>query len=219
MNKLIKLINETLNEYFLTENDDIYYDYFEIHDDIYRDILSKMVKSDTKKIILKKIKPSMYQQALNEFMKFGEIVRYPSKFIYDWKNIIVRNTAYLDVITEFWGHSNDFDVDTVHDYVDAENINDWNDFMDYINEKGYDKILDEFLPKFSNGHDLISDFGLEPLLKIVYKLLETDDVNEIIVLVNKALDISHQRSDLSELFIEGGQSALNKISGLNENFN
>jgi len=49
------------------------------------------------------------------------------------------------------------------------------------------------------------------------KLINTTDYNEIIVLIIKALDISHQRSDLSELFIEGGEASLNRISGVDEN--
>jgi hypothetical protein len=206
---------------YIFENDDHIYAYYEIYDEIYCDILMQMVNEDRTKIILKKIKPSMYQQALNEFVKFGEIVRYPTKYINDWKDIIIRNFAYLDVITMFWGHTQSFDEDTFNDIVlnsdeTGERIGCWSEAMDLIEKRGYDEVLDDFLPKFSNGHDLISDFGLEPLGKIVNQLLQTEDPNNILVLINKALDISHQRSDLSELFIEGGQQSLNKISGLDE---
>jgi len=208
----------------LENNEDSFYEYYEIYDDVYSDILNKMVSGDKSKIILNKIKPSMYKQALMEFIKMGEITRYPTKYINNWKNIIVRNTVYLDVITMFWGHTNYFDVDTFNDYVlnsdeTGESISSWDEAMDIIEKRGYDEVLDVFLPKFSNGWDLISDFGLEPLQKIIKQLLETENPNQILVLINKALDISHQRSDLSELFIEGGQSSLNQISGLNESIN
>lgn len=203
------------------KSDDYIYDYYEIYDEEFRDILTKMLNGDKTKIILGKIKPSMYQQALNEFMKYGQIMRYPAKYIYEWKDIIVRNTVILDVITMFFGHTSYFDIDTFNDYVlntdeTGESVHDWTEAMEYIEEHGYDDVLEAFLPKFSNGHDLISDYGLEPLGKIVAKLLQTTDVNEILVLINRALDISHQRSDLSELFIEGGQKTLNQISGMDE---
>lgn len=206
----------------IQENEDHTYEYYEIHDEIWRDILEQMVRRDKTPIRLTKINPSMYQQALIDFMRFGKITRYPIKNILKWKNIIIRNTIFLDVNTMFYGHTSYFDEDTFNDYVlntdeTGESIHDWGEAWEYMGERGYEEILDAFMPKFSNGHDLISDYGLEPLQRIVVELLQTDDPNQIIVLINKALDISHQRSDLSELFIEGGQASLNKISGLDEN--
>jgi len=204
--------------------DDYFYDYHEIYNEEWGNILLKMINGDRTPIRLSKIKPSMYQQALNEFMRYGQIMRYPTKYINDWKDIIVRNTILLNVITMFFGHTSYFDEDTFNDIVlnteeTGESVSGWNEAMEYIKEHGYDEVLDAFLPKFSNGHDLISDYGLEPLKKIVSQLLQTQDPNEILVLINKALDISHQRSDLSELFIEGGQASLNKISGMDETLN
>lgn len=198
------------------------YDYYEEYDNLFREILMDMVNKSTKKHVLKKINLNMYQKALNEFIKYGELMRFPAKYVEQWKNIIIQNFMYLDVITMFYGHTSSFDEDAFNDVVlntdeTGKRVNDWSEAMDYIEENGYDNILDNILPRFSNGHDLISDYGLEPLSKIVEKLYETDDPNEILILINKALDISHQRSDLSELFIEGGESSLNRISGVNEN--
>lgn len=205
-------------------SDDYVYDYYEIYDEEFRDILTKMINGDRTPIRLAKIKPAMYQQALNEFMRYGQIMRYPTKYIDEWKDIIVRNTILLSVITMFFGHISYFDVDTFNDYVlntdeTGESVSDWTEAMEYIKAHGYDDVLEAFLPKFSNGHDLISDYGLEPLEKIVSQLLQTTDPNRILILINQALDISHQRSDLSELFIEGGQASLNKISGMDEGLN
>lgn len=198
------------------------HDYFYEFDNLFREILMDMVNRSTKKHVLRKINPNMYQKALNEFIKFGQITHYPTKYINDWKNIIIENYLYLDVITMFYGHTSSFDVTDFNDMVfntdeTGKGVSDWSEAMEYMEENGYDEILDNILPHFSNGHDLISDYGLEPLREIVVDLINTNDPNEILVLVNKALDVSHQRSDLSELFIEGGQKSLNMISGLNEN--
>lgn len=197
-------------------------DYYQEYDDTFREILQKMINGNKTKILLKRIKPSMYQQALNEFVRYGKIMRYPTKYIYTWKDIIIRNTIFLEVNTMFYGHTSYFDVDMFNDEVlntdeTGESVRDWSEAWEYMGEKGYDEVLDEFMPKFSNGHDLISDFGLKPLQEVVLELMNTEDPNQILVLINKALDISHQRSDLSELFIEGGERTLNRISGMDEN--
>ena len=197
------------------------YDYYEEYDNVFREILTQMINGDTTPIVLKKIKPRMYQQALNEFVKYGQLMRYPTKYIHQWKDIVIRNTIFLDVNTMFYGHTQGFDVETFNNYVfntDETGVgaDDWSDAWEYMEEKGYVDNLDLFMPTFSNGQNLISDYGLEPLSKIVQQLMETQDPNQILVLINKALDISHQRSDLSELFVENGAMSLNQISGLNE---
>lgn len=197
------------------------YDYYEEYDEVFYEILNQMMTGDKTPIVLRKIKPQMYQQALNEFIKYGAIIRYPTKYIYNWKDIVIRNTIFLDVNTMFYGHTSGFDVDRFNDFVlnadeTGESVSDWSEAWEYMEKMGYDDNLEFFMPKFSNGHDLISDYGLEPLRKVVEQLMETQDPNQILVLINKALDISHQRSDLSELFIEGGEHVLDRISGLTE---
>ena len=72
--------------------------------------------------------------------------------------------------------------------------------------------IDELLPKFSNNEHTISDYGLEPLVKLMKEMSEQDTPEEIIVTINKIMDVSHQRSDLAELFIEGGSKTLSYIS-------
>ncbi|MFW6242946.1 MAG: hypothetical protein ACOC2W_02210 [bacterium] len=200
-------------------------DYYDAYDDLFREILSLAINRSNEPIRLRKINPNMYQKALDDFMKFGEITHYPTKYIQTWKNIIINNFMYLDVITMLWGHTSYFDVDAFNDMFfynhetgdTDEGISDWSEAMEYLENNSYYDVLDNILPKFSNGQDLISDFGLEPLRKIVTELIETTDYNKIIVLINKALDVSHQRSDLSELFIQGGEASLNRISGVDEN--
>lgn len=200
-----------------------YYDYYEEYENLFREILQNMVNKSNEKIRLRKINPNMYQKALNEFIKFGKLVHYPTKYIELWKEIVIENFMYLDVITMFFGHTSYFDIDSFNDNVlyndgnEDNYISDWTEAMEYIEEMGYDNILDNMLPQFSNGHDLISDYGLEPLGVIIRELIETTDPNKIIILINKALDVSHQRSDLSEIFIEGGEASLNRISGVDEN--
>lgn len=72
--------------------------------------------------------------------------------------------------------------------------------------------MDDVLPLFSNGQWVLSDFGLKPLFKLGEEIIEQTDPNEIIITINRILDVTHQRSDLAELFIEGGSESLTAIS-------
>lgn len=72
--------------------------------------------------------------------------------------------------------------------------------------------IDDYVPFFSNGQPVLSDYGLDPLLKLAEELVNQTDPKDIIVTINKILDVVHQRSDLAELFIEGGSKTLTNIS-------
>jgi len=77
-------------------------------------------------------------------------------------------------------------------------------------------LLDKFYEYYavdSKGIDIMSDYGTEPLLKLAFKLYGEDDPNKKVVLIDRMLNIVHQRSDLASWFIEGGSSALSDISG------
>ncbi|MDA3779290.1 MAG: hypothetical protein PF487_03510 [Bacteroidales bacterium] len=86
----------------------------------------------------------------------------------------------------------------------------WDTAYEFLDEV---KHMDNYLPLFSNGQWILSDFGLKPLYKLGREMADSNDATELIVLINKVLDVSHQRSDLAELFIEGGSATLDYISG------
>jgi hypothetical protein len=64
-----------------------------------------------------------------------------------------------------------------------------------------------------DGSDAYSDFGIDPLMEIIdeYDGSSTSP-EECIVLINRALDITHCRGDMASMFIEGGTATLTKIS-------
>ena len=59
------------------------------------------------------IQPSMYQQALNEFTKFGRLEKFPIKYIYQWIGIILKNTAIISSITSISGHVTGYPVEVM----------------------------------------------------------------------------------------------------------
>ena len=76
-----------------------------------------------------------------------------------------------------------------------------------------DKLYDYYLTD-ADGYDILSDYGTEPMLKLAYELNDEDNPNSMVILIDRMLNIAHQRSDLASWFIEGGSSSLTSISEL-----
>lgn len=63
-----------------------------------------------------------------------------------------------------------------------------------------------------DGSDAWSDYGLEPLMEIINEYNSDLSPEKVIVIVNKALDVYHQRGNMASIFVEGGTKALSQIS-------
>lgn len=209
----------------LLENND-YHQYYDYLSDYSPYTVFEMVMS--KKNLWKPlIKPSMYQQALSEFVKYGKLTRFPVKYIYQWMGIIMKNTAILHSTTEIAGHSEYLPFEDFYDYffndedLDQNGVS-WSDFLaehnlndsdkyeamtEYLDEVGfYDNLV---LP---DGSDAWSDFGIEPIEKLIATYNDDLPPENVLVLINKILDITHHRGDLSSMFIDGGAKTLNNIT-------
>ena len=224
------------------------------------------------------IQPSMYEKALQEFTRYGKFINFPTKWVYAWMGIIMRNTAKLMANTELAGHSDyRFDhtevIDAISSYVLPDNTvfeneddddqfsytmsleqalqlmtelhipygsNDVNDYQAicdeyntereyyedtlrfdetegcFIRNVPYYEFLDAMglydwmeLPDGSSGW---SDYGINPLQKIIMEYNPNMTPEQVIVIVNRALDVVHMRGDLASIFIEGGRQTLSQIS-------
>ena len=58
-----------------------------------------------------------------------------------------------------------------------------------------------------------TDYGLRPLLKLLYNLLNSDEPEEILTIIDKMLNVIHQRSDIAAWFVQGGSKSLDILSG------
>lgn len=64
-----------------------------------------------------------------------------------------------------------------------------------------------------DGSDAWSDYGLQPIFNLISQYDENESTPEqTLVLINKILDVYHQRGDISSIFITGGSKALSQIS-------
>ena len=212
-------------------------DYFEMLSSAEYEILSDI--KDGKTTSYNRINPSEYHQALKQLVKFGDVTmsKFPTKKIFVWKRIMMENTAMLNAYNALNGHSENGVTEEFHMLFNGNNetqedrggeydqwlINngedprkheyDWNSMFEFLDEV-YN--VNEVIPKWSNGHDLISDYGLKPLEELVHHLSSQQDPNKILVDINKMLDITHPRSDIAELFIVGGSASLDFIAGFHK---
>lgn len=107
--------------------------------------------------------------------------------------------ARLTVTTELSGH-------TQHD-VRTE----LEDTYDYkFTDEEWGRLLDSLGDKKS-GQEYLSDFGLKPLQVLALKLYAADTPEEKLHVIDRMLNVVHQRSDLASMFVQGGTSTLNKI--------
>lgn len=256
------------------------------------------------------INPSMYQKALSEFVTYNQLIKFPTKYIYQWMGIIMRNTCILDANTQLAGHSSSFPYDEIEDFAMSYLGDDFYDihydklyiklsekeFLSlcaekqiYLNESNgihkdgqydlfmnqdevdeydaqverlknkdkfhqYKVMADEYSSKSTNsygistdkidvdvnnqiiyrvqeigrfleniglydwmempdGSEAWSDYGLKPIFDLIKQYNDDKTPEETLVLINKILDVYHQRGDLSSIFITGGKKTLSQISG------
>lgn len=160
------------------------------------------------------IPADQYRAALQKFMREGENFNFPESTLRDWLYLMIGNTMDLEIMTSLAGHTEHFPSYEVEDYyeetdTDIEDI----DFTDY-------EQASEFLDKegyydwaaLPDGSDAISDYGLKPLWDIFQSIPAEPSASEMIVAINRALDVTHCRGDLSSMFISGGPQTLTQIS-------
>jgi hypothetical protein len=200
-NKLKKLIQEQIeSEDDLTELliQNIY--------DIFRQI------KDKEKITFSLIDPYQYKRAMEEYMKYGQFIRFPENKILDWKELVLNNIAMLEALTRIHGHRGVFPFDEFYDVFDDIERPEKKDFHGVYDILYNEYDIDEYVPQFSNGQPVLSDFGIKPLYKLAKELIRQTKPEDIIITINKIMNVVHQRSDLSELFIRGGEESHSMIS-------
>lgn len=218
--KQITIPEETINE---AKN---YYDFWEISYvyNTIQEFLHDKANGKTKKT-WRLIPFEQYRNALIEFMRYGQFMRFPAKYIDQWADIVTNNTLSLAANTELAGHSRYFPFEEFCDAFGFEQgtpeyekyYGNYENCAEYLYDIGFDDWT--IAP---DGTDAISDYGLEPLYNLIMELEEQETPEQKIVVINKILDVYHMRGDLASLFIQGGTKSLSQISypePINENVN
>lgn len=292
-----KLMNESYER-------PVFYDYLEDYGVSY--VFNEFLSNPKgKEDWLPLIDPSMYIKALREFTQYGRLIKFPTKYIYQWMGIIMKNTAMLIANNTISGHDSSFPIDDCYDFLESwfgdgrfVKINDSDDIIieltpseliNICNGKSLNEVTDKFgqqyfpfvnqdetdriskktnsenfisknqalinmIDKYNkstrkndhyievdsdnnrflyhsdvysllddigiydwmampDGSDAWSDFGISPLCEIINEYNDDLSPEKVLVLINRCLDVSHQRGDLSSIFIKGGRKTLDYISG------
>ncbi len=184
---------------YIKENNDGFYDFYEnVFEETVFEVWNEFIKNKNKKQKWRLISKERLFKIWNDRVKFGVV--HDERGMDDIVNIMIENTRKLYVNTVLTGHSSEDPITFLYSEIEYK-----------ATESEIDSFYD-FISVCSNGHAAISDYGLEPLIKLSIQLLDSDDYNEKLVIVDKMLNIYHQRSDLAELFVEGGSSTLQELS-------
>jgi GNAT superfamily N-acetyltransferase len=134
----------------------------------------------------------------NDYMKTG-FVR-DEKGIDMIAGIILTNIAKLNVNTILCGHDSQDPVKYAEEILDEELPEDYFD-----NDNAF--FEDE------NGSWLISDYALKPLSQYELQLRQAKTSEQKLQIIDRILNIIHQRSDLAGWFVQGGRATLNRLAG------
>ncbi len=109
---------------------------------------------------------------------------------------------------------------TVHSF--AQNFFEDKYEEEMTREKFYELLFEEMTDKFfvyymndpeGKMGGFISDYGLKPLEELLVELLRTTTPEEKLLIIDRMLNVVHQRSDIANWFVEGGSRALAQLSG------
>jgi len=104
----------------------------------------------------------------------------------------------------------------------AQNFFDENYDGEMTREKFYELLFEEMKGRFFDYYQndpegklggFISDYGLRPLEELLVELLRASTPEEKLLLIDRMLNVVHQRSDIADWFVEGGSHALAQLSG------
>lgn len=200
---LYKSLNESVENFIYN----IYEDY--THYDFLQDFLDDK-RNGKKKRHWNLIPAHQYHNLLNRYMESPQMARIPDDVVSSWfKSIIIPNAIAVEYITDFAGHSGYFPSDDFEAVFGEDIPSDYSNACNYLYNLGFFEWC-----KLPDGSDGWSDYGLSPLFKLIQQYDDNADPGDKLILINRCLDVTHQRGDLSSAFIEGGRRSCDMISGV-----
>lgn len=124
------------------------------------------------------------------------------KIIEKIETIIVENYCKLYINTVMSGHS------TIDPYGFCEGM-----LPEGYTENDFDRLqedCDDFICD-DNGAWRLSDYGLTDIENYIVQMLQTNDGGTKLYLIDRILNVVHQRSDLASWFVEGGSKTLSRL--------
>ena len=175
-----------------------YDEYSDIYDQELTNVLEEFITSNGEgRLSWPVVSASKLTAAWISFGKYHHVRN--ERALDDIANSIVHNIARLDVCTLLLGHTPRDPRVAVEELLGGE-----------LTGEDYEK-LSAFLCN-QEGAWLLSDYAFNSLHPLVIKILKAETAEDKLYMIDRVLNVVHQRSDLAQHFIEGGTSTLCKIA-------
>ena len=174
-------------------------DYYDLRDTLYDEVLQRFLADPDGKqrwVLLPYPRP---KKIWRDFAKTG-FVR-DEKGMQAIADIVVENIAKVDINSEITGHTESDPTEEIRERSGVDDID---------IDKLYEYLRDD------DGTLRISDYAMNDLWTDAARILESENAEEQLVSVDRALNRIHMRSDIAEWFIKGGTLALSDLSGTGE---
>lgn len=192
--ELKQLINECVQE-VLAENYAHMEDFHERRSDIMLSVIQDFLKG-AKHIYWPTIKADLLAKTWLLYGKRGSVDEDAVEKIADQ---MIDLVARLTVSTELSGHTpNDARQELEDDYEYTFTDEQWDKLLNTLEDK--------------DGRWYLSDYGLKPLQALALKLYNAENAEQKIHIIDRMLNVVHQRSDLAAMFVQGGSATLRKIA-------
>lgn len=170
----------------------------EIYDEPARERMREAILTG-RVIGMRPIHPGMIQKLLTDYMLYG-FVRNP-RMLERIMDRFLWNICQLQQNTIACGHSQENPLE--HFDVPRKEYDVW---LELVMVGGPTSAMFEY-----DNLIEISDYGLDPLLKLTVEHMEASSPEESLQVMNRMLNVCHQRSDLSAIFVKGGSQVLDMI--------
>ena len=181
------------------------YDWLDEVDSVAQNGMDEFLSDPHKKQNWQLIPIARLTKIWNDFAKTG-IIR-DEQGLNEISDIMIKNTLLLHFNTTLGGHA---PMGAMEEYLErfAPEGTEWDGELDQLHAN---HIEDQ------NGDWRISDYALEPLMNFASQLRFALKSEEKLYIIDKMLNIIHQRSDIAWFFVEGGSQSLQILSELSGN--
>lgn len=193
---MIKL-KDILLEYYSDKEQEYIETIYDVESDVFNNFINSK-KGDTQK--WKVVPLNRMKKIWDDFSKRGVV--HDERGLDNILDQIGYNILQLRVNTVLSGHTAEDPQEKFEEY----GLN-----TEKKQERFYDYITD---PK--TGQLMITDYGLNKLFPLFFKALKEESYEEKLILIDKMLNVIHQRGDLAAFFIEGGSKSLNILGGYDD---
>lgn len=153
------------------------------------------------------IPKEQYRNLLERYMEDPIKARIPYSIVEKWLEIVKSNTKTIRGISELWSRGKvKMNISEANEYFNAKHTQ--YEMREKLDSLGFFKWA-----VFQDGKPAYSDIGLKPLENILAEEQPNMTAEDILILINRCLNVVHPRNDLASAFIEGGSKTCSEISG------